>query len=354
MLRLDSTPNSPKPASARLVLSRPDRIGDVVISTSCFEPIKRAMPGVEIFFLAQPQMAPLLRGANSPVHFVPLPKHGQATQRMEALAAQLRRLGPQCLIHLQPDQEIEWAAAAAEIPRRIGFRLHGDKWLTDSLPYTKKLGEKHEGYYNFDLLEIIGIHHPPKLQPHLAPEANALDRLATKLPLPLCTHPYAVLHIGAHEGKPRVEPEYFIAAAQWLINEKRCYVVLIGVDKDDAQVHAVLDGLGPAAAWAFNFCGQTDLAEAAWLLRQAVLVFGRDSGPAHLGAAMGAPTVTLMLEPDQVNSARRWTPLGERSWVLEKPLRRRLLETRPGFARRNLRQFTTEEIVAALRYAMEK
>jgi ADP-heptose:LPS heptosyltransferase len=162
-----------------------------------------------------------------------------------------------------------------------------------------------------------------------------------------------VLHVGAHEKKPRVTPEFFAAAARWLVEERRCYVVLIGADHDDAQVAEIIAGAGRWGPWVFNFCGQTDLAEAAWLLREAVVVFGRDSGPAHLAAAMGARTVTLMLEPDQVNSARRWTPLGERSWVLEKPLKRRLLESRPGFAKRNLRQFEPEEIVAAIRYAVE-
>ena len=306
-----------------------------------------------MYFLAQPRMGALFKEHPALAGFVGMPQQADATQRMEGLAAQLRKLAPQCIVHLQPDPEVEWAAAAAEIPRRIGFRLHGDKWLTESLPYTKKEGLKHESFYNFELLELLGVEAPRKLTPRLTPDPVALDRLAAKLPAALVAHRYAVLHVGAHENKPRVTPEFFIAAARWLVEEKQCYVVVIGADHDDPQVAEIIGGMERSAAWAFNFCGQTDLAEAAWLLREAVVVFGRDSGPAHLAAAMGTRTVTLMLEPDQVNSARRWTPLGERSWVLEKPLRRRILESRPGFARRNLRQFEPEEIIAAIRYAME-
>jgi len=328
-------------------------MGDVVITSSCLEPLRRALPGVEMYFLAQPRMGALFKEHPALAGFVGMPQQADATQRMEGLAAQLRKLAPQCIVHLQPDPEVEWAAAAAEIPRRIGFRLHGDKWLTESLPYTKKEGLKHESFYNFELLELLGVEAPRKLTPRLTPDPVALDRLAAKLPAALVAHRYAVLHVGAHENKPRVTPEFFIAAARWLVEEKQCYVVVIGADHDDPQVAEIIGGMERSAAWAFNFCGQTDLAEAAWLLREAVVVFGRDSGPAHLAAAMGTRTVTLMLEPDQVNSARRWTPLGERSWVLEKPLRRRILESRPGFARRNLRQFEPEEIIAAIRYAME-
>jgi len=328
-------------------------MGDVVITSSCLEPLREALPGVELYFLAQPRMGALFREHPALSGFIGMPQQANAAQRMEGLAAQLRKLAPQCIVHLQPDTEVEWAAAAAEIPRRIGYRLHGDKWLTESLPYTKKEGQMHESFYNFELLELLGVAAPRKLTPKLTPDPVALDRLAAKLPAALTSHRYAVLHVGAHENKPRVTPEFFIAAARWLVEEKQCYVVVIGADHDDPQVAEIIGGMEQSAAWAFNFCGQTDLAEAAWLLREAVVVFGRDSGPAHLAAAMGARTVTLMLEPDQVNSARRWTPLGERSWVLEKPLRRRILESRPGFAMRNLRQFEPEEIIAAIRYAME-
>jgi ADP-heptose:LPS heptosyltransferase len=337
----------------RVVLSRPDRMGDVVITSSCLEAVREALPGAQVYLLAQPRMGALFKEHPALAGFAGLPQVADAEKRMEALAAQLRRLRADCLVHLQPDPEVEWAAAAAEIPRRIGYRLHRDKWLTESLPYTKKEGLKHESFYNFELLELIGVPAPRKLAPWLAPDAEAKERLERKLPVVLAAHRYAVLHVGAHEGKPRVTPEFFAAAAQWLVEEQKCYVVLIGADHDDAQVAEIIAGTGRWSAWVFNFCGQTDLAEAAWLLREAVVVFGRDSGPAHLAAAMGARTVTLMLEPDEVNSARRWTPLGERSWVLEKPLKRRLLESRPGFAKRNLRQFEPGEIVAAIRYAME-
>jgi ADP-heptose:LPS heptosyltransferase len=340
-------------APARLVLARPDRLGDVVITSSCLASVKRNLPGVEVYLLAQARMGPLFKEHPALTGFLGLPLVPDAAQRMELLAAQLRQLGPQCVIHLQPDAEVEWAAAAAGIARRIGYRRHGEKWLTESLPYTKKKGEKHESVYNFELLELIGVPAPRQLTPQLTPDPEARERLAGKLPKDLLAHRYAVLHVGAHENKPRVTPEYFVAAARWLVEAQQCYVVLIGADHDDAQVREIVNALGRAGPWVFNFCGQTDVAEAAWLLKGAAVVFGRDSGPAHLAAAMGARTVTLMLEPDQVNSARRWTPLGDRSWVLEKPLRRRVLESRAAFARRNLRQFTPEEIVGAIRGAME-
>jgi ADP-heptose:LPS heptosyltransferase len=225
-------------------------------------------------------------------------------------------------------------------------------WLTESVRSPKKRGGKHEGFYNFDLLELIGVPAPAKLQPWLAPDEAAKERLAKKLPQGVAAGGYAVLHVGAHAGKPRLALEFFSAAARWLVKERGLRVLLIGAEPGDDLVGKILADVAEAKAFLHDFCGQTDLAEAAFLLRDAAVVFGRDSGPAHLAAAMGARTVTLMLEPERENSAQRWRPLGEHSWVLEKPMERRWLESRACFARRNLAQYQLAEIEDALKTAL--
>jgi len=335
------------------VLTRPDRIGDVVITSSCLEPMRAALPGAEIHFVAQARMESLFNGHPALKSFIALPPGGNSEWRVEALTAHFRKIQPHSIVHLNSDPEVERAAAKAEIPRRIGFTKNGGEWLTESLPEPKKRGDKHEGLYNFDLLKLLGVSAPAKLEARINPNETALDRLADKLPEGITAGCYAVLHIGAHGEKPRIAPEFFIAAARWLVKERKLYVVLIGTEPGDELIGEIMRGAGSAASWIHDFCGETDLAEAAYLLRDAAVVFGRDSGPAHLAAAMGARTVTLMLEPECENSARRWTPLGERSWVLEKPLKRHWFESRPGFARRNLSRYSPAEVVEALRMALD-
>lgn len=337
---------------ARIILVRPDRIGDVVISSSCLVPIRAALPDAEIHLVAQARMESLFYSHPVLKSFIPLPPGGDSDWRIAALTAQFRKIMPDCIIHLQSDPETECAAAQAEIPQRIGFAINGDEWLTDAVPEPNPRGAKHEAIYNFDLLAILGISTPGNLAPCITPNDFALDRLAEKLPEGIASGNYAVLHIGAHGDKPRITAEFFIAIARWLVKERKLYVVLIGADAGDETAAAIMQNAGSAAPWIHDFCGETDLAEAAFLLRDAAVVFGRDSGPAHLAAAMGARTVTLMLEPEPVNSARRWRPLGEHSWVLEKPLTRGWFESRPGFARRNLSQFSTEEIIETLGVAL--
>ena len=60
-----------------------------------------------------------------------------------------------------------------------------------------------------------------------------------------------------------------------------------------------------------------DLRSLAGLLAKAALFIGNDSGPGHLAAAVGTPTLTLFGPTDP----RLWAPRGNRSQVLQAPAR---------------------------------
>ena len=48
------------PDAPRLLVTRPDRVGDVIISTSCISPIRQTFPRGELYFCAAERMRPLL------------------------------------------------------------------------------------------------------------------------------------------------------------------------------------------------------------------------------------------------------------------------------------------------------
>jgi 3-deoxy-D-manno-octulosonic-acid transferase/heptosyltransferase-1 len=66
-------------------------------------------------------------------------------------------------------------------------------------------------------------------------------------------------------------------------------VALVGATRDRSECHAVA-GLAPGVA---DLCGRTSLIELAALTRRATVVVANDSGPMHLAAALGRPTIAL-------------------------------------------------------------
>jgi ADP-heptose:LPS heptosyltransferase len=120
-------------------------------------------------------------------------------------------------------------------------------------------------------------------------------------------------------------------------------VVVTGGAADRAIAGAIAAGGG-----AISFAGATTLGEFGALAQEARAVVALDSGPMHVAAAVGAPTVGIFAlrsdEPD------RWAPLGPRTAVVRgtypcPPAHRK--ETCPDFA--CIAALDIEAVVRALR-----
>lgn len=208
-------------ADARLLIARPDRVGDVIISTSCLAPLRQAFPRGELFFLAAERMRPLLDNHPDLSGFI-------------SDAAQIARLAPDAIVHLHPDKEVYLAAQRAAVPIRIGYRHKSlGRYLTHSLADRRAEGLKHEAANNFDLLQLIGVDPPSRLEPNVHLPESALGLLRAKLPWPLESTPFAVLNPSAHSPVARWPVESFLRLADRLESEGGLRSVFIGADAED-------------------------------------------------------------------------------------------------------------------------
>lgn len=128
-----------------------------------------------------------------------------------------------------------------------------------------------------------------------------------------------VLHTGALEAKRRWPPERWRALAERVLRDGG-RVALVGGPEDAATARAVAAGLGPDV----EVRAGAPLAQLPALLASARALVGGDSGPAHLAASLGVPTVVVSAHPadglaDHGNSPLRFGPVGERSQVLQPP-----------------------------------
>lgn len=100
--------------------------------------------------------------------------------------------------------------------------------------------------------------------------------------------------------------EYFAAVIDRLIEEDRAQVVLIGGPGDEAVAAAILKQLRRPQA-ARSLVGKVPLAELPALLAGAALFLGNNSGPKHIAAGLGVPTVGIHSGTEDV---REWGPVG--------------------------------------------
>ena len=321
-----------------VLLSRPDRIGDVVLSTSCLRPVREQLLPTRLYLLVREPMLDLLEEHPGLDGAVPVP----GVDPVGTLAERFHELRIDTLVHLNPHPDVQAAGERAGIEMRLGFGKPRDRSLTHCIENRKKQGLKLEAQYNFDLLERIGVEAPDRLEAWVHPRVSAKTAVEA-LDLP---ERFAAFHLGAHQDKPRISAPVLAEVARWLHDTRGLAAVVIGSREDEPASEEFAELVGRERVT--DVCGQTGLAESAWLLARATIAIGRDSGPTHLAAAMGAATVTIFAEPNRVNSSRRWHPLGPRSVVVEHRLDQRWWESRARFARRASRHLWVEDITRAI------
>jgi len=137
-----------------------------------------------------------------------------------------------------------------------------------------------------DQLKFAGIWPDAPIEPGTAP-APDLSFLARGAPP---EQPYALLVPGgsAHRLDKRWPVERFGELAR-LLRERGLEVVVIGGPQETPLAAEIAQGAGEVR----DLTGKTDFGQIASLGAKASLAVGNDTGPLHLIAAAGAPTVAL-------------------------------------------------------------
>ena len=185
------------------------------------------------------------------------------------------------------------AVVAAMAPRvTAGFFLPGetDADLATHVPYPTHL---HEVDRHLHLLDHLGA--PPDGRELAFPITEA-DQAEAAAVAP--ERPYVLLHPGATSSSRRWPLERWAAVGDALAARGH-FVAVTGVPGEEETVAAVRSDM---RADSLDLCGRTSLGGFAALLRGADLIAGNDSGPMHLAAAVGTPSVAVFLSGDPV----RW------------------------------------------------
>jgi heptosyltransferase-2 len=236
----------------------------------------------------------------------------------------------------------------ARIPVRVGQarRLYS-RLFTERVVVRSELGDRstHWTQILLDYPRAIGLD-AADARPAIVTTADD-ERDATAL---LRVHDvnagFALLHPtrGLSAQRARWPIEGFVELSRALAAREALPLLVTGSRDDAAVAHAIADA---GARTTLSIAGATSLGVFAALARRAAYVVAMDSGPMHIAAAVGAPTVGIFaLQSDEPD---RWAPLGARTAVVRPtypcpPDHRK--ETCPDFA--CVRELDVARILAAL------
>ena len=104
-------------------------------------------------------------------------------------------------------------------------------------------------------------------------------------------NPYVVFAVGANWANKRWDTEKFAALGDWFY-QLAVVPVLIGSGAVDEQLAKEIESKMEIPP--INLVNRTNIPQLAHVIRTARLIIGGDTGPVHMGAALGVRTIMLM------------------------------------------------------------
>ena len=297
--------------TATYLVSRPDAIGDVVLTLPVAGQLKQLFPGCRVVLIGRTYTAPVAAACPWVDDFLNLDdllKQPEATQ-----VATLRNYAATAIIHVFPSKALARLAQKARIPVRIGTRNRWQHWLTCNrlVALSRRHSPLHEAQLNLQLLRPLGFSHTPAL-PAVASlvRLEPAEPLAPAIELLLAARRSGQLNVVLHPRSRGSAREWgldnFGQLAQ-LLHRAGHRVFITGTA---AEGEELADWFQQYAAYlAADLTGLLSLSQLLAFIAAADGLVAGSTGPLHLAAALGRHALGLY-PPIRPMHPGRWGPLG--------------------------------------------
>ena len=316
----------------RILAIKIDHIGDFITALPAFARLRQRFPEAKITALvprASVSLAKSLPDIDTVIEFNFFHIRSGKGQRkiskatLSALRAQLTALQFDLAIDLRRQPDTREVLQYTEAKLLAGFDSQNRffwldvalEWETDTRLARKRA---HVSDYLVDLVDTVATACAPRPPaPLMAPLGLDKQRArATLAGLPAIKpfaaalldhgHPIICLHPGVGAATRQWPAEHFGALIDLFVERHQARCMLIGSPDEGAIAQSVLDNTEYSES-TFNLIGKTAVDDLGTVLRASDLVIGNNSGPHHLAAALGIPTVGVH---SGVVDAVEWGPRG--------------------------------------------
>ncbi len=248
------------PEGARVAVIRLRSLGDCVLTTPALALLKESRPDLKIAVVVEDRFRRVFE--QSPV----------VMKTLQPELVSIARFRPQLALNFHGGTRSQWMTAASLAGSRAGFAHHTGSWLYNvPIPRAQQIfGEErivHTAEHMASAMFYLGV---PRQE---IPRAQLYCQRNTARP------PYAIFHPTASAASKAWPAERFVQIANRL---QGLVPVFIGGPGEDLSAFSI-----------FECHAGAPLDQMFSLMQSASLFVGNDSGPAHVAAAFGVPSVVL-------------------------------------------------------------
>jgi heptosyltransferase-2 len=302
----------------KILLRGPNWVGDSVLAIPAMKAVRATFPDAEITLLVRPWVAGLFTAACFVDRVWNEPRPASISQ-WSRLTREIRD-GQFDLAILFPNSfESALMMFLAAVPMRVGYATDGRRLLLTNTVSPRHDG-RHLAHYYLDLIKNTVITAAnvdasmPSIEIVTTKEEKAEARRLLAAEGIANNEKFLVLNPGAAYGSAkRWSEERFAAAADRLGQYLDLRVAIIGSAAELPVAEKIRSKMKSMPA---VLTGKTTLETLMGVLSESSLMVTNDSGPMHIAAALGVPTIAVFGSTDD----RATGPIGPKTRIVKHPV----------------------------------
>ena len=281
-----------------ILITRTDKIGDVVLSLPVIKTLAKAFPGRPLYFMASAYAAPIVEnypGLSSVIIYEASDDTNKVT-RTRQITQQLRDLNIKTALMLYYDPEVLAMIKKAGIKERFGplTRISGIFSYTKFQTQHRSKVQYHELEYNLNLLKMLGIQEEQfdstlELSSTPSAHSSAFEKLRT-IGFDPYSKPYMVLHVTCGGSALNWRYSYYAELASRLSSSSNLSIILTGSEQDAQVLNSVKQHIRGDV---YSTAGLFSLKELVAVISGAKLFVGPSTGPMHIASATSVPVAAI-------------------------------------------------------------
>ena len=292
----------------RIILSRTDSIGDVILTLPMAGVLKQLVPDSEIIFLGRKYTKPVIDCCTHISRFLDWDEiNGQEKKTQVEI---LNETKADTLIHVFPRKEIAFLTKKAGVKNRIGVarRWYHLPTCNDLPNYSRRKSDLHEAQLNLKLLRHFGYEKDillneistyygfSKTKPLAAQWQNLIDNSRFNL----------IIHPKSKGNAKEWGLDNFSQLIEMLPVEK--FNIFISGTKEEGEM--LKEKLPLEKENVTDLTGKLTLDELISFITKADGILAASTGPLHIAGALGKHAIGLY-SPKKPIHPGRWAPIGQ-------------------------------------------
>jgi ADP-heptose:LPS heptosyltransferase len=291
----------------RLLITRIDRIGDVVLSTPIPREVKRKYPNSFVAVLVRDYTKDIYKN-NPYVDEIIVYNKDENDFTFWQMVKKLRNYKFNYAFMLLPDERLNWLLFFSSIKNRIGVghKLYQILSFTKYINRRKYIPLRHEADYCLDMIRKIGIE-PQSINPNIYLSNDEKEKVS-EIKKILSSNKKTIIGINSTSGNsaPNLQPEVYKKVINKLLEFDNIKVVVTDYNPPDELLN--INGV--------DYINQGKPLRGSILNFAAIdILISSSTGPMHIAAALKTKTISLFC-PLTACSPKLWGPLGNISEII--------------------------------------